>query len=48
MEMKDSSDVQAIVAEIRDAVRKSVAPPYASETMPLALHEPCLQGNENA
>ncbi len=47
MEMKDSSDVQAIVAEIRDAVRKSVAPPYASETMPLALHEPCHQGNQN-
>jgi len=48
MEMKDSSDVQAIVAEIRDAVRKSVAPPYTSDDVPLSLHEPYFRGNENA
>ena len=47
MEEKDSS-VQAIVAAIKDAVRKSVASPYTSEDIPLALHEPCFQGNENA
>lgn len=48
MEKKDSSDAEEVVEAIKNAVRKSIAPLYASDDVPLALHEPCLQGNENA
>jgi len=48
MKKKDSPEADALVEEIRDAVRKSVAPPYTSDDVPLSLHEPYFRGNENA
>lgn len=48
MKKKDSPEADALVEAIREAVRKSVAPPYTSDDVPLSLHEPYFRGNENA